>query len=371
MHHCVADGVAALELLLNVLRTDPEPDPVMADTGPWTPDPIPTRAQWLRVILGAWIRGLGALPRLLGRTVCGLLAMFRHIRAHRIEAPVPFRAPVLAFNRSLSANRSFAAVSLSLADMKAIKDRFGVTLNDVVLAVCSGALRRYLGVRNELPEASLTVGVPFNTQPARSGRLGGNRVGNIIATLRTDLGDPEARLRAIHRVMEDGKKRQAALGSDILESWAEFAPPRPYSFVMGLWSRFKLSDRVHPPFNVVVSNVSGSRLPLHIAGARLVAFHSVGPIVEGIGLNITAWSYAGEMHFAALACPEQVPDIWDLVGYLPEALRELTCASGAAVGPSSAPASLGAARPAKPGPSAAPTPVSSSSERARAAVTIR
>jgi len=326
IHHCVADGTAALEMLLNIMREDRDVAVPPPPTEPWRPEPIPgSRQLLLHAFRVGWKRWLN-LPRLLLRTLRGVVAVLRYIRGHPVDAPRPFQNPITSFNHALGPERVFATCSLRLEDLKAIRRATDATLNDVVLAVCGGALRRYLADRGELPEQSLVAGVPVNTAPGEHGRLSGNRVGNVLTTLRTDLADPAERLRAIHEVMEDAKQRQAVLGRDMLESWVEFAPPRPYSSVMRLLSSSRIADRVHPPFNLIISNVPGPRKTLYLQGARLVALHSVGPIMEGISLNITAWSYAGEMQFNLLACPRGVPDPWKLLAYLPEALAELSAA---------------------------------------------
>jgi hypothetical protein len=155
-------------------------------------------------------------------------------------------------------------------------------------------------------------------------------VGNLISNLRTDLADPIERTRAIHRVMREVKARNDALGADILESWVEFTPPRPYAFFSRCWSWLGIGARVRPPINVIISNVRGPGEPLAFQGARLIELHSVGPILEGVGLNITAWSYGDDMDFSLIAAPEALPDPWALIDCLVSAHNELLAA---AVGP--------------------------------------
>jgi hypothetical protein len=153
-------------------------------------------------------------------------------------------------------------------------------------------------------------------------------VSNLFAALPTHLADPLERLRMIHEVMVDAKQRHAALGPEMLASWAEYAPAGPYGALMRAWSRGKMSDHVRAPINLVLSNVPGPPAPLCINTVRLVSIHSIGPVLEGIGLNVTAWSYVGRLQVAVLACPEHVPDIWQLVSDMNAAHRELLAAVG-------------------------------------------
>jgi WS/DGAT/MGAT family acyltransferase len=204
-------------------------------------------------------------------------------------------------------------------------------MNDVVLAVVGGALRRYLASRGELPTRSLVAGVPVATDVAGAGpRLGGNRVSNIFTTLATDLDDPEERLRAISRTTGESKLIHQTLGANMLVDWVQFAPPAPLTGVMRLYSRSRAASHHPAPFNVVVSNVRGPGEPVSISGAQLRDLFSVGPILEGIGLNVTAWSYVDRMNFSFLGCPDLVQDLAPLVAELPRALEELRTTKGAA-----------------------------------------
>jgi WS/DGAT/MGAT family acyltransferase len=220
--------------------------------------------------------------------------------------------------------------SLSLDDVKTVRRAFDVTVNDVVLALCAAALRRYLEERGELPQRPLIAGVPVSVGTAQEGRLVGNKVSNLFTSLRTDITDPVERLRAIHHVTQAAKEVQHALGPEMLLEWSEVTPPLLLTGFMRLYSRLRLADRHRPPINVVISNVPGPSEPLQIAGARLLEIYSMGPILEGIGLNITVWSYVDRMAFGLVACREIMPDLWDLADYLSDVLDELLKATQAA-----------------------------------------
>jgi WS/DGAT/MGAT family acyltransferase len=200
-----------------------------------------------------------------------------------------------------------------------------VTLNDVVLGIVAGALRQWLEARGELPRKALTAGVPVGVDPpGQEPRLSGNRVSNFFTTLATDIADPVERLRIISAVTDAAKLQQRTLGPNILIDWTQFTPPAPFAAVMRLYSRIGAASWHPAPFNVVVSNVAGPREELWLGDSRLVDLFSVGPILEGIGLNVTAWSYQDRMNFSVLSCPDLVPDLAPLVAEFEPALRELT-----------------------------------------------
>ena len=329
MHHSMADGVAAAALLANVLETEPDPVEPRPPDRPWTPEPVPGRFRlFLSALLDLCVTLLG-LPALLGRTIQGMRRV-NEVRKANPDVPsaTPLNTPRTRFNGSLTPHRVFATTTMALDDVKAVRKAFDVTVNDVVLALCAGALLRYLDKHGEHPDKPLLAGVPISTEgPTDTPRLAGNNVSNLFVSLRTDIDDPVARLHAIHASAVVAKEVFRALGVDMLADWSELTPPKPLAAFMRLYSRFRLADYHPPPQNVVISNVPGPPLPLYVAGARLDELYSTGPILEGIGLNITVWSYLGTLYFGLISCRELMPDLWDLAGLLPEALDELVAAA--------------------------------------------
>ena len=151
--------------------------------------------------------------------------------------------------------------------------------------------------------------MPVSTDdPDAIQRLGGNKVSNMFTSLATDIDDPVERLHAIHAVTSAAKEMHNILGADMLADWSEYTPPRPYSWFMRQYSRFGLAEKHAPPINLVVSNVPGPREPLYVAGAKMEGIYSVGPILEGIGLNVTVWSYCDQLNVGVIACREHIAD---------------------------------------------------------------
>ena len=309
MHHAMADGVAANALLANITDLSPEvPPPAPAK---WQPEPTPAAGELTRSALLDAIRQIALVPGLVLRTLRSLIAVVRHKRGSDVSTPRPILdTPRTSFNGAITARRSFATASLPIEDFKRVRKATGVTLNDVVLAVVAGSLRDWMDSRGEHPSGPLVAGVPVSTDaPGGPPRLGGNRVSNLFTSLCTDLDDPVERLHAISRTTAEAKVVQRTLGLEMLQDWVQFTPPAPFTAFMRLYSRLRAAD-LHPaPFNVVVSNVPGPPVPVWIAGAQLTDLFSVGPILQGIGLNVTVWSYLDRMNFSLLACPDTLPDL--------------------------------------------------------------
>jgi WS/DGAT/MGAT family acyltransferase len=332
VHHALADGVSSAEMLMAVMGADGLADPDGSVQRPPS-QPLPNRRELVVDGLTDLVRLLLTLPGQLRRTTRGLTDLRRRTRDADVLPPRVFSGPRTPFNRALSSERIFAFTSLDLADAKAVKSAHGTTLNDAVMAVCAGAVRSYLIGRGQPVDRPLVAGVPVSTRTEAQRGTYGNRVSNMFTTLPVDLDDPVERLRAIHAVNRTAKAQADALGSDSFEALNEYTPPPLTTLYARLMGRLRVADRTRPPINLVISNVPGPAEALSVMGARLEAIYSVGPILEGIGLNITMWSYLGQMNFGLLSCRRLMPDLWDLANQLHESMAELakTVAPGPAV----------------------------------------
>jgi len=314
LHHAIADGVAAEQMLRAAMSELTGSTPL----GPG-PAPLPGRWQLARAALADHLRQRANLPRVLFTTIRGGLRAMWHTRRAQVKAPRLFSAPRTVFNREISSRRCFARLDLPLPEFRRIKAALGCTINDVVLAVVAGALRTYLLERGEAAEFPLIASVPACTDQEFDNPTAGNHVSSLYTSLRVDLAGPVERLMATKQVTDLAKTKQEALGANMLSDWLEFSRLAPHAW---LWRRM-LPRLARPPLHLVVSNVPGPREPLGIDGARLVRLSSVGPLLEGVGLNITVWSYIDTMGFSVLACPDGIPDLSRLMALLAGALAEL------------------------------------------------
>jgi len=200
---------------------------------------------------------------------------------------------------------------------------FGGTANDVVLAVTAGGLRALLQGRGEEPETSLVALVPVSVRTESEQGALGNRVSGMLVSLATGVDDPVARFRHIRDGTRVAKAQNASVDPDLFASWAEAAFPAVATRLSRLVTNLRLFDHVAPPFNLVVSNVPGPDVPVYLAGARLESLHPLGPIMEGVGVNVTVFSYLDSVHVGVQACWDLVPDVAVLAGAMEASLDEL------------------------------------------------
>jgi diacylglycerol O-acyltransferase len=333
IHHSAIDGVSGTELLTLLFDLDPG-GRELPPPGPFRPERRPgpaalaalaaTRLAWRPVqtarIANEIMRVLPTLAPPLRALVGGMLGLGRGDGA--VIPSMPGRAPATPFNKPVTPHRRFAFRSVDLADVKTVKNAFGVSVNDVVMAMCAGALRRWLTDHDALPTAPLIAMIPVSIRdPAAKGALG-NKVSAMLATLPTHMIDPDQRLEIVHAATKIAKTQQAAIPQGLVDQISDFAPPALTAraarvvFATGLLHRL-------PPFNICISNVPGPNVPVYLCGERLLAHYPVSVITDGQGLNITLVGYLGQLHFGLVSCRELVPDIDTLAGYLVEELELL------------------------------------------------
>jgi WS/DGAT/MGAT family acyltransferase len=237
-------------------------------------------------------------------------------------------APKTKFNGPISAHRRFAFGKLPLADIKAVKNAYGATVNDVVVAMCASAVRRWLIEHDDLPDEPLVAQIPVSVRTDEQIGTYGNRIMLMAAPLRTDEPDPVRRLQATHDAMKDMKARHRALPAELLQDVNHFIPPAVFARAARITFRLSTSRAGSPTWNLVISNVPGPQFPLYMAGGRLIANYPVSVITDGMGLNITVMSYDGGLDIGIVADRDQMPDVWKLIGWMREGLQELADAAG-------------------------------------------
>jgi diacylglycerol O-acyltransferase len=239
------------------------------------------------------------------------------------------RAPTTPFNAPVSPHRRWAFADLPLGEVKKLRrgaDGEGLTVNDVVMALCAGALRRWLLLHEALPAAPLIAAVPVSVRTKDQKGDAGNRVSMMLAALPTNLSDPGERLGAMHEAMRAAKDQHGAIPAGLLADVSQFAMPALANQAWRLSAKLRLFERVSP-FNLFVSNVPGPKVPLYLAGAELLAYYPVSAVVDGQGLNITVMSYRDNLHFGLVACRTLVPDLDVMAGFLCDELDALNAAA--------------------------------------------
>jgi WS/DGAT/MGAT family acyltransferase len=232
------------------------------------------------------------------------------------------RAPRTSFNGRISPHRRVAFGRLSLDAVKAIKNDYQCTVNDVVVSICAGAVRRWLLKHDELPADPLVAQIPVSVRTSEEQGTFGNRIMLMSAPLHTEEGDPVERLLQTHESLRAMKERHRALPAELLRDTNHFIPPAVFARAARVTFAISAGPG-RPTWNLVISNVPGPQFPLYCAGARIEANYPVSVITDGMGLNITVMSYCGHLDFALIADRDQMPDLWDLIGWLGDSLAEL------------------------------------------------
>ncbi|HWC38361.1 MAG TPA: wax ester/triacylglycerol synthase family O-acyltransferase [Acidimicrobiales bacterium] len=328
VHHAAIDGVSGAEATAQLLDLAPERGHVPPADPPWEPEPLPSGPHLVRSAVADLAKQPLVAARAVGRTArsAGLL-WWRNRRREGEPPPSAFSGPRTSLQTAVGRDRRVAFAEVSLDTVKQIKDTFGGTVNDVVLAICAGALRSLLAARGEHPDEALVAAVPVSLRGEEDRDIGGNRASGMLVSLATNLEDPVERLACIAAGSKAAKDQERILGAEDLADWAEIVAPPLAASLARLAARFRLAERYGPPFNVVISNFRGSPFPLYSVGARMLSAYPFGPVADGAPLNITVQSYVDKLCFGLSAGREAVPEIWDIPEYLDDALTELSKAA--------------------------------------------
>lgn len=339
VHHAAIDGVSGAELLTILL--DLEPKAVVAGHGPeWEPK----GAMGSTRLLATTVAHVATQPVRMARLAAGVVTSVPSLAAvaspivsplvrqltrrgerggdGKVLAGPPLIAPTTPLNQPITPHRKCAFVTLSLDEVKEVKNAFGVTVNDVVMAMTAGAVRRWLESRNALPSGPLVAMVPVSVRAPEGAGTQGNAVSAMLATLPTHVADGVDRLALANQGTRRAKSQQAALPQGLVDDITNFAPPALAARAARVVLGSGLMERL-PAFNLVISNVPGPPVPVYLAGARMLAHYPLSIVLDGLALNVTLIGYHGGLHFGLVADREVVPDLDLVVEWLAEELAEL------------------------------------------------
>lgn len=325
-HHAAIDGVSGAEI--GAAIHDPSPqDMAEPPTAPWQPDRSPTSMELLARTAVTTAKKPFEFASLLARTAPTALRFGRGLLNKELE--LTSNVPRTRFNGNVSPHRVFDGRSFSLDEIRAVKGAVdGATVNDVIVSVCGGALRKYLEAKDELPEQSLVAMAPVSARPDAMRKAAGNMVSTMSLPVRSDLSDPLQRLKAVHHESVRAKKVTQTLGASIGVELAHFLPSTTTGLMATAYSRYGLANFVPPIFNTVITNVPGPNFPLYSMGSRMVANFGLGPIAHGVGLFQPVIGYNGQITVSAISCRQMMPDPGVYCDFLSETFEDLKIATG-------------------------------------------
>lgn len=331
MHHALIDGVSGAglaEVLLDLVPEGREPntDTMAQDTSLAT-ERVPPPAELLaRGVFNSWVKTPIRLARFTLQSARQIAAAAPMATGAAVK--LPLQAPRTLFNADPTPHRRFANTSITLERIKALKHAYGVKVNDIVLALCATTMRNYLLARDALPEQPLTAQVPVSMR-VEGDVAAGNKVGSMTASLATDVDDPIGRLAAIAESTAAAKEMRQAMAVHQMMGVTETTPPGLIALAARMYTRRNLARYTPPASNVVISNVPGPDFPLYVAGCSVESIYPMGPLIMGMSMNITVFSYRDHVDFGFLVCPETIPDPWEIAEGIEPAVAELETAAPA------------------------------------------
>lgn len=340
VHHAAIDGVSGAEITAAIHELSADPEPVPAPAKRWKPERVPEPLELLARAGINNVRQPLRVPKLLVDTLPAL----RQLRSPDLDLPTaPKNVPKTRFGGKVTAHRVFEGRTFDLAGVKAMKNAVpGATVNDVVLTICGGAIRRYLDAHDELPESSLVAMAPVSVRSNDEKGSAGNKVAAMSVALRTDIVEPLARLEAVHATSQSAKELTHAVGAKLMTDYAEHLPSVTMAMASRLYSR--LGNRA-PIFNCVITNVPGPQIPLYSAGAEMVATYGYGPILDGLGLFMPILSYNGRLSIGVTSCREMMPDPEFFASCIAATHDELALAAAVALNAAAPPPDVSADKP--------------------------
>ncbi len=320
VHHCLMDGVSGAGLVELLFDTEPNPVKRRIDTQELEEAPV-TPPSWSHILR----RSVGNAAKRNVKLSHNLLKIASStLRSGMDDDSTNSATPRASFNGFVSGRREVAWSSVSLEHLKEIKNHLGVSLNDVILGLTGGAVRRYLEAKGSLPEESLNAIMPMSVRPKGDTSVG-NQVQEVPVDWATDVRDPVERILRIHAGTQEAKRKVASGAPSIISGLAESLPPAMTRLITNFGAAF--ADRIPLPGNAVVSNVRMPDFSLYIAGAKIASMIPMSVLAPTQGLNITAISYCGEVHIGITADPRLVPDPWQICEGVAKLLIDLQAAA--------------------------------------------
>ncbi len=326
IHHVMIDGASGVGLMGLLFDKDKEdrrksiPLPK-----PYEPDPLPDELSLLLKSSSKFIKDPLKAPVTIGETALALIKgqANKKLKGKKAFNRRSFSVPRTIFNNNVSPKRTWGTALLSFNRVNTLRKIMGVSVNDMILAICSGALRRYLLEKDKLPSQSLVANVPISIRVEGEQQKMENKISNMLVPIATHIKDPIERLEYIQEQTEIGKSKHKAVGAKSLMKMAESVPFGLANLAAGLYSRYDIKELIRPPFNCTITNVPGPKGLLYLRGHKIVSTFGLTPVLDGFGLIIAAFSYNGQITITTTSDANTMPDADKFSRYIRESANEL------------------------------------------------
>ena len=326
IHHVMIDGASGVGLMGMLFEREKEDRRTSIPLPkPYEPDPLPDELSLLLKSSSKFIKDPLKAPVTIGETALALIRSQanKKLKGKKRFNKRSFAVPRTIFNKNVSPKRTWGTAILSFDRINTLRKIMSVSVNDMILAICAGALRRYLIEKDQLPSQSLVANVPISIRVDGEKKKLENKISNMLIPIATHIGDPLERLEYIQEQTEIGKTRHKAVGAKSLMQMAESVPFGLANLAAGLYSRYDIKELVRPPFNVTITNVPGPNGLLYLRGHKIVTTFGLTPVLDGFGLIIAAFSYNGQVTITTTSDAYTMPDADLFSRYIRESANEL------------------------------------------------
>ena len=326
VHHVMIDGSSGVGIMGILFdKNADDKDKTIPKPKPFEPKPLPDELNLLLKSSVDFFKNPFKIPKLIGETAVNLTKT-RLTNQFRIKPTVfqrKYPTPKTIFNNSVSPKRTWGTAILSFERINRLRKIMDVTVNDLILAICAGGIRKYLQEREKLPLQPLVANVPISIRGKGKNQKLDNQISNMLVKIATHIKDPIERLEYVHDQTDQGKTRHKAVGAKTLSKMANAVPFGLANLAATLYSKYNIKEFHRPPFNVTITNVPGPQNPLYLKGHKILSIFGLTPVLDGFGLIIAAFSYNGNVSITATSDAKTMPDADKFARYIRESANEL------------------------------------------------
>jgi len=326
VHHVMVDGASGVEIMGILFdKSIQEKDLEIPKPKPFEPEPLPDEMTLLLKSSYGFFKNPFKIPKLASETALYFLKGEINMRFNnkKYTSKNNFSTPNTIFNKNVSPRRTWGTAILSFERINSLRKIAGVTVNDLILTICAGGIRRYLEERDKLPSQPLVANVPISIRGKDENKQMNNQISNMLIKIATHLKDPIERLEYIHEQTNLGKNKHKAVGAKTLSKISEAVPFGLANLATTLYSKYNIKEFHKPPFNVTITNVPGPQNPLYLRGQKILSIFGLTPVLDGFGLIIAAFSYNGLVSITTTSDAKTMPDADKFSRYIREAANEL------------------------------------------------